>query len=129
MTIRANKFAANCANSCGTRIPAGAGRLVKEDGAWLVLCADATTCAAAREANTTKPAAAECTVELLCSGPCADAAAHEAFQIAHQAARKAALNRPARRTSTSRRRRACVTGGNCSSHTGRDCGGYNCDAN
>jgi hypothetical protein len=37
---------------------------------------------------------------------------------------------PARRgTLTASRRRACVTGGNCSSTTGRDCGGYNCDAN
>lgn len=28
-----------------------------------------------------------------------------------------------------RRRQACKTGGNCSSHSGRNCGGYNCDAN
>lgn len=26
-------------------------------------------------------------------------------------------------------RRACITGGNCSSYSGRDCGGYDCDAN
>lgn len=35
----------------------------------------------------------------------------------------------ARRGSTTRSRHACVTGGNCSSSTGRDCGGHNCDAN
>ena len=37
----------------------------------------------------------------------------------------------ARRTTTYRRsgRRACVTGGNCSSFSGRNCGGHDCDAN
>lgn len=36
---------------------------------------------------------------------------------------------PAARGSAPTRRRRCVTGGNCSSHSGRNCGAPNCDAN
>lgn len=34
-----------------------------------------------------------------------------------------------RATAPYRARRACITGGDCSSFSGVDCGGYDCDAN
>ncbi len=130
-----NKYAADC-TTCTTRIPAGTGTLTRDDdGNWIVTCADGC-------ATTDAPAVTF------------DAATLPADQLAYLDARgfglfdadadlRAALVEggfdpaplkaaaPARKATRgfTRRRRACVTGGNCSSHTGRNCGGHDCDAN
>ena len=126
---RANRYAAAC-DTCGQHVPAGAGHLVHADDGWLVRCA--TTCT--REA-TVDAAALEAMIQAegarrIAAGETPnywDVAADVQAQLRTASTKPApAKPRPAARTTS---RKACVTGGNCSSHTGRHCGGYNCDAN
>jgi len=139
---RANKFAADCA-TCRTRVAAGAGHLTRnEDGAWIVTCAVACAAPTSAPAVTFDPAAlpADQLAYLDTRGFGlfdADSDLRAALveggfdpaPLKTAPVRAAQAPARARRTTSSRRRRACITGGNCSSHTGRDCGGHNCDAN
>lgn len=136
---RTNKYAANCA-SCSRPVAAGTGRLVNEEGAWLVLCADTADCAAAEQARVAdRETRLEAAQEMAkaeyarrkASGENPSWLAVLAEMQAQTMGRTTTTTTPttsSRRTSASRRR-ACVSGGNCSSTTGHDCGGHDCDAN
>ncbi len=146
---RSNKYAANCTD-CSTGIPAGAGHLVQAADGWIVRCADAAACGArladiqSKAADRAAQLAADPGVSGVYTGTEEAALAavgitdlfdpriEEALAAAGLAPMLPAVaekRRPSRRTPRSRGRRACVSGGNCSSTSGRDCGGHDCDAN
>lgn len=147
---RTNRYASQCAD-CHQHVPAGAGQLVKAADGWIVRCADTTTCATQSQASQAGSREAMLAADPGQSGfytateeaALAAAGITDAFddrigEVLLAAGLGTGLPEvdqaradQARRTrkTTSRRRKACVTGGNCSSHSGRNCGGYDCDAN
>ena len=156
-TTRTNRYAATC-NDCHTNVPAGTGQLTKAADGWIVRCGDCaalTPEARDAKAETTHTPSADRDAQVKAETAYlaergyslfdSDAILHAALveggfanpvsvtlpepaPVAPARARRT-NTRTAGRTTTGRRRKACVTGGNCSSHSGRNCGGHNCDAN
>lgn len=132
---RTNRYAATC-QTCRTHIPAGQGTLTRDaEGAWIVRCAGDCAPAAPIATFSSGTLTADQLAHLDRLGfdlfTNTDAEMHAAlvaagFTVAPLPA--PAQTTPARKPRGSRRK-ACVTGGNCASHTGRNCGGHDCDAN
>lgn len=148
-TARTNRYPSQCTD-CHQHVPAGAGHLVKAADGWIVRCAD---CAALTDAQRDARATAAATPAPDQAARAAEMAylEQQGFSlfdpdaVLHAALVEGGFTNPVsvsapapakasrRRTGSTRRtrgaRRACVSGGNCSSTTGRDCGGWDCDAN
>lgn len=153
---RTNRYAGTC-DDCGQHIPASTGRLVKAADGWIVRCADDTTCTttqaaatasevteeqrqamimaegARRQAETgVEPSffdvAADIDAQLRAEGRLPGQSRQEPVAAPRRRSTSPRRGSTVRRT-TPRRRKACVTGGNCSSHSGYNCGGAGCDAN
>lgn len=157
-TARTNRYAATC-DDCGQHIPANTGRLVKAADGWIVRCADDTTCTTTQAAATASEVteeqrkamimaegarrqaetgvepdfwdvAADIDAQLRAEGRLPGQSRQQAVTTTRRNSSPRRGSAVRRGTSTTpRRRRACVTGGNCSSHSGRNCGGAGCDAN
>jgi len=130
--MRTNKYATTCI-TCTTDVAAGTGALTKAADGWIVRCAACN--ALTPEASRTTQAQAE-TDYLDSRGfdmTDPDKVLHAAlieggFKNPVSVTLPAPTATKPRRPSTSRRRRACVTGGNCSSFgNGGSCGGHDCD--
>jgi hypothetical protein len=130
---RTNRYPAEC-QTCRTSIPASAGTLERDiEGVWMVTCS--TPCAEPT------PAAID-TAQVEAETAYLDAHGYGLFDpdsVLHAALIAGGFANPVsvrlpepvkvHTRRNTRRRKACVTGGNCSSHSGRNCGGHNCDAN
>lgn len=136
---QARRRAATVATPAPVRVPAPrpAGDLVTfrkaASGEW-VICGPADVLAAGREVIVTKRSGQTTLVTPERVGATFRADGRE-MRYGYLAAREPRTEsrprspRQGLRFGRPARRRACVTGGNCSSHTGRSCGGWNCDAN
>lgn len=152
---RTNRYAATC-EDCGQNVPAGTGQLVKAADGWIVRCADTATCASAQNSPATAVGRAMTREAMPAADPgesghytgaeetaLAAVGIHDLFDprngevllaaglgdgLPEVAQARETQARPARRK-TGGRRKACVTGGNCSSVSGTHCGGHDCDAN
>lgn len=144
--VRTNRYAANC-NNCGHHIPANTGQLAKTADGWIVRCADTDACATRTAATTTQTVSREAQLAadpgqsgfytateetvIIAAGidnPF-DARIEDVLAAAGLRTAAPAPVKPARRATSNRRRKACTTGGNCSSYGLPNCGGHNCDAN